>query len=119
MPTIFVSLDSFAPGTEPTVTNSVTVNESGQVTFNITWPSDQVNNGTCALQFINGTQDPFNDQTNGVTSFNFSRANSNTPAIVNLNVESDATIGTDTYCLTLTIDGQSFSTDPMIVIKPT
>ncbi len=117
MAVVNVSLDSLAVGTVPSVTDSISVNKGGKVTFNITWPAG-TNNGTCKLVFNSTSQDPFNDEMGGTTSFDFNRANANAPATNTLTVEADATVGTDTYCLTLTIDGNDYSKDPMMDIDP-
>ena len=116
-PTIYVKLDSLASGTVPSVTDSVDANEGGNVNVNITWPSTASDSINCDLQFTDGTQDPFNDDENGDTSFPVSRPDSNSVGENTLKVQGDATVTTDSYCLTLTIDGQTYSLDPKIIVR--
>lgn len=115
-PTIYVTLSSLDLGTVPSVTNSVDSNDGGNININITWPSSASDNITCDLQFNDNTQDPFNDEENGDTSFPVSRTDSNSAGEYTLQVKNDATLTTDSYCLTLTIDGNTYSTDPKIRI---
>ncbi len=118
-PTITVNLSSLDEGTIPTVTSSVNVNEGGNLDVTVTWPSSASNTISCDLSFANsGDQDPFNDEVAGDTSFPMTRVSSTASATHTLAVENDAEITSDTYDLTLTIDGQTFTKDPSIVIKP-
>ncbi len=116
-PTINVSLSSLNPGTTPTVTQTVEVNEGGQLDVTVDWPSTGSNDISVKLDFSeSGDQDPFNDVDGGSTSFDLSRNPPATSATNTLTVKNDATVTTDTYELTLTIGGQQYSTDPRIII---
>lgn len=115
-PTIVVKLDSLDPGTEPSVTQQVEVAEGGQLDVNVTWPSDAPNTITVDLKFTGGDQDPFNDQPDGDTSFQLTRTAGSDSATQTLQIMSDASLTTDTYCLTLKINGQDYSTDPIIIV---
>lgn len=117
-PTISVTLSSLEPGTEPTVTESVSVAEGAQLDVTATWPSSASNTITCDLQFTGGDQDPFNDEINGDTSFNMTRSSSGSSATKTLDIMADASLTTDTYTLTLNVDGTNYSTDPRIIIDP-
>ncbi|TDR17433.1 hypothetical protein [Marinicella litoralis] len=118
-PTINVNLSSLAPGTVPTVTQSVEVSEGAQLDVNVTWPSDAVNTITVDLDFSqSGNQDPFNDDQGGDTTFDLTRNPPSQSATQTLTVQSDATVTSDVYDLTLTINGQTYSTDPTIIIDP-
>lgn len=115
-PTINVSLSSLDSGTKPTVTDSVDVAEGADLDVTVTWPSTGVNTITVDLDFTGGGQDPFNDVEGGDTSFSLTRTSSTSSATHTLTIENDATLTTDTYELTLTINGQTYSTDPMIIV---
>ncbi len=118
-PTINVNLSSLDAGTVPTVTDSVEVQEGHQLDVNVTWPSAGANSITCALDFSDsGDQDPFNDEDGGNTSFDMNRTPPSQSASHSLTVQQNATVTTDTYELTLTIGGQTYSTDPQIIIDP-
>ncbi len=118
-PTINVNLSSLEPGTVPTVTESVEVNEGAQLDVTVTWPSDGVNTITVDLNFSDsGDQDPFNDDPGGDTNFSLSRNPPSLSATQSLAVKSDATITNDVYDLILTINGENYSTDPTIIIDP-
>ncbi|MCB1582240.1 MAG: hypothetical protein R3E90_15545 [Marinicella sp.] len=117
-PTIVVKLASLDAGSVPAVTQQVDVAEGGQLDVNVTWPTSASNSITCDLQFTGGDQDPFNDEANGDTSFPLTRATNGDSATQTLQIMNDASLTTDTYCLTLTIDGQNYSTDPTIIIDP-
>ncbi len=117
-PTITVTLDSLNSGTAPAVTNSVDVQEGGQLDVNVTWPGAGADTITCDLNFQkSGNQDPFSDVIGGDTSFNLTRTPPSQSAVHTLAVKQDATIGNDTYVLTLTINGTSYSTDPIIDVN--
>jgi len=116
-PTIYVNLSSLDEGTVPTVSDSVEIKEGHQLDLNVTWPSGASNTIQCDLDFSNsGDQDPFNDEAGGVTSFEMTRASSSEAAVQSLTVKLDATVTTDNYDLTLTIDGQTYTKDPMIIV---
>ncbi len=118
-PTINVNLSSLDAGTVPTVTDSVEVQEGHELDVNVTWPSAGADAITCVLDFSNsGDQDPFNDEAGGSTSLNLNRTPPSQSASGSLTVQQDATVTTDTYDLTLNIGGQSYSTDPTIIIDP-
>ncbi len=118
-PTINVSLSSLAAGTVPTVTDSVEVAEGNNLDVTVSWPSATNNTISCTLDFSgSGDQDPFNDVAGGSTSFNLTGpgGSGTQTATATLTVQSDATVTTDTYELTLTIDGTDYSTDPTIIV---
>ncbi len=117
-PTITVTLSSLAVGTKPTVTEIVEATEGQQVDVSVTWPTATNNTIQCELDFSNsGDQDPFNDITGGSTSFNLVGSGTTTQTATHtLTVETDASVTTDSYDLTLTIDGQTYSTDPKIIV---
>ncbi len=115
-PTISVVLSSLAEGTIPTVTGDIEVKEGGQLDVQVTWPANTTNNITCDLDFSNSNQDPFNDVEGGDTSFPMIRPTSDQAAVHTLSVENDATVTTDTYDLVLTIDGITYTKDPIIII---
>jgi hypothetical protein len=116
-PTIYVNLSSLDTGSVPTVTTNIDVNEGGQLDVNITWPSSAPNTIQCDLNFQgSGDQDPINDVTGGDTSFSPTRTSSSESAVNTFNINQKATITTDTYILTLTIDGIVYSTDPTIKV---
>ncbi len=117
-PTIEAKLDSLQPGTVPSVTQEVSVAEGGQLDVTVTWPSDAPNTITVDLQFTGGDQDPFNDEANGDTNFQLTRPSGSETGTETLQIMNDASLTTDTYCLTLTINGQNYSTDPRIIIDP-
>ena len=86
--------------------------------MNVTWPSNATNHITCDLDFSNSdNQDPFNDVKGGDSSFPMTRPSSNQKAEHILAVQNNATITTDTYDLVLTIDGVTYSTDPIIIVS--
>lgn len=118
MSTVFVNLTSLTPGTAPSVTERVSVKQGGKLTYHITWPPGP-DTGSCQLIFKNDTQNPFTDKINGTTCFDFERKNDSAPALETLDVRDDANLGADQYNLVLIIDGETYVTDPMIVIKPT
>ena len=115
-PTINVTLSSLNPGTVPSVTDSVNVAEGADLDVTVTWPSNGDNKITVDLNFTGGGQDPFNDVEGGDTSFQLTRNAGAQSATQTLTIENDATLTTDTYNLTLTISGQQYSTDPMIIV---
>lgn len=115
-PTIVVTLDSLEAGTHPSVTSSVEVAQNGQIDVTVTWPSSASNTINVDLQFNDDTQDPFNDETDGDTNFDLTRSSPTASATQTMNVTSDATVTSDTYCLTLTVDGTQYSTDPTIIV---
>ena len=115
-PTITVTLSSLVAGTVPTVTDSVDVKEGQNLNVNVTWPESASDDITCALDFSKSDQDPFNDEEGGDTSFPMSRLTSNQAAVHTLSVENDATFTTDSYNLVLTIDGNTYTNDPRIIV---
>ncbi len=115
-PTIVVKLDSLDPGTAPSVTQEVSVAEGADLDVTVTWPSSATNTITVDLQFTGGDQDPFNDEINGDTNFQLTRASNSESATHTLSIKSDASLTTDTYCLTLTVGDNSYSTDPVIIV---
>ncbi len=118
-PTIEVKLNSLEPGTVPSVTQTVEAAEGGQIDVSVTWPASGSDTITVDLDFSkSGNQDPFNDVDGGDTSFNLTRNPPATSATHTLSIEDDATVTTDTYDLILTIGGQQYSTDPVIIIDP-
>ncbi len=116
-PTISVNLSSLNVGTVPTVTQSIEVNEGDQLDVSVTWPSNGTDTITVDLDFSgSGDQDPFNNEQGGDTNFSLTRIPPSQSASQTLTVQNDATVTTDTYELTLTIDGQTYSTDPKIIV---
>lgn len=117
-PTISVSLSSLDSGTVPTVTQTVEAAEGGQIDVSVTWPASGSDTITVDLDFSkSGNQDPFNDVDGGDTSFNLTRSSSSVAGVETLTIENDATVTTDTYDLILTIDGNQYSTDPIIKVR--
>ncbi|MFK8012656.1 MAG: hypothetical protein AB8B80_11480 [Marinicellaceae bacterium] len=116
-PTIEVSLSSLDEGTVPSVTNTVDVNEGSDLDVCVEWPSSASNTITCSLNFSeSGDQDPFNDEAGGSSTFSLTRATSTDSATNTLAVKNDALLTTDTYDLTLTIDGVNYTSDPTIKV---
>ena len=118
-PTINVTLDSLNSGTVPSVTNSVNVAEGGNLDVTVTWPTTNSSGNTITVDLNfseSGDQDPFNNTDGGDTSFTLERTPPSLKATKTLAVESNATTTTDTYQLTLTINGQDYTKDPVIVI---
>ena len=115
-PIISVTLSSLDEGSVPTVSGSVEVKEGEQLNVQVTWPESASDDITCDLDFSKSDQDPFNDAEGGETSFPMIRTTSDQAAVHTLSVENDATVTTDTYDLVLTIDGNTYTKDPRIIV---
>ena len=114
-PTIVVTISSLDKGTVPSVTESITVKPGGAFDVNVTWPEAK-NEITCTLQFIDGTEDPINDNVDGTTEFQMTRKNAKHSATNTLGINRNASTGTDIYTLTLTVNGNKYSSDPRIIV---
>ena len=112
--TLDITLNSTGAGATISVNPvSLDVKDGDSVTITLAWPTNSGNDISCSLDFNNGSQDPFNDTTNGSTSFSVTRSN---PSTI-VNIMNDASVGSDSYCITLTLDGQTYTKDPKIVVK--
>ncbi|MCW8877260.1 MAG: hypothetical protein OQJ89_16695 [Kangiellaceae bacterium] len=115
--TLNVSLSSLEEGTIPSVSpDTLDVSDSDTVTVSVTWPDSPTNDVSGVFTFTNNSQDPFNDVTNGTTSFTGTRPNAQSAATSTLNVMNDATAASDTYDITITINGISYTKDPTILV---
>lgn len=94
-----------------TPSTELNVNEGDVVLVTLNWPPAWGTNCACTLTFTSG-QDPFNDVDNGVTSFSVPDSG----GTVNLTVQNDATIETDTYTVTMAVGTHTGSLDPKIKV---
>lgn len=107
-----------------TTTVSVTpselqVNPNDTVNVSVTWPDTCPNSIEAVLQFVNNSEDPIDDKINDNSSVEVTRTNNNEAgqSVTPFTINSNATVASDQYILTLNINNMFYSVDPRIKVR--